>query len=236
MALTDEARNAIADEAWAVAEKMKPSAASLDANRSYPDDHLDALAVAGLTGLLVSPDHGGHGGDLTSLALACEAVGWANGSTGLVFLMHLCGTATIGAKATAEQNLVQTVTPKGFVTVNENAVLKEVGKFYHVCPTFNGGRDWPSSAYNPKTNVLYVTLINLCIDLRALDADNGQILWQTRLASQAAGGTITYSVNGRQYVAIPAGGGGINAAAVKMTPEVDSVSGGNAVYVFALPQ
>ena len=72
--------------------------------------------------------------------------------------------------------------------------------------------------------------------LRALDADNGQILWQTRLASQAAGGTVTYSVNGRQYVAIPAGGGGINAAAIRMTPEVDAVSGGNAVYVFALPQ
>ena len=96
MALTDEARNAIADEAWGVAEKMKPSAASLDANRAYPDDHLDALAGAGLAGLLVSPDNGGQGGDLTSLALVCEAVGWANGSTGLVYLMHLCGTATIG--------------------------------------------------------------------------------------------------------------------------------------------
>src|SRR5207302_238199 len=34
VALTDEARNAIADEAWGVAEKMKPSAASLDANRA----------------------------------------------------------------------------------------------------------------------------------------------------------------------------------------------------------
>ena len=72
--------------------------------------------------------------------------------------------------------------------------------------------------------------------LRALDADTGQVLWQTRLASQAAGGTVTYSVNGRQYIAIPAGGGGINAAAIRMTPDVDAVSGGNAVYVLALPQ
>ena len=103
MALTDEARNAIAGEAWAVAEKMKPSAASLDANRAYPDDHLDALAGAGLAGLLIPPEHGGRGGDLTSLALACEAVGWASGSTGLVFLMHLCGSATIAALATPEQ-------------------------------------------------------------------------------------------------------------------------------------
>jgi hypothetical protein len=30
--------------------------------------------------------------------------------------------------------------------VNEGAVLKEVGKTYHVCPTYNGGRDWPSGA------------------------------------------------------------------------------------------
>jgi len=103
VALTDEARNAIADEAWGVAEKIKPSAASLDANRAYPGDHLDALAGAGLAGLLIPPEHGGKGGDLTSLALACEAVGWANGSTGLVYLMHLCGSATIGAKATPEQ-------------------------------------------------------------------------------------------------------------------------------------
>lgn len=103
MALTDGARNALADEAWGVAEKLKPSSASLDANRTYPNDHLDSLAGAGLTGLLLSPDLGGKGGDLTSLALVCEAVGWANGSTGLVFLMHLCGTATLGAKATPEQ-------------------------------------------------------------------------------------------------------------------------------------
>jgi len=103
VALTDEDRNALADQAWAVAEKIKPSAASLDASRTYPDDHINALADAGLAGLLVSPENGGKGGDLTSLALVCEAVGWANGSTGLVYLMHLCGTATIGAKATPEQ-------------------------------------------------------------------------------------------------------------------------------------
>jgi alcohol dehydrogenase (cytochrome c) len=71
--------------------------------------------------------------------------------------------------------------------------------------------------------------------LRALDADNGQVLWQTRLPSQAVGGAVTYSVNGRQYVAITAGGGPIAAVAVSMTPEADTLSGSNAVYVFALP-
>jgi alcohol dehydrogenase (cytochrome c) len=71
--------------------------------------------------------------------------------------------------------------------------------------------------------------------LRAFDADSGAVLWQTRLASQAMGYTVTFSIGGRQYVAI-AGGGGFNAGAFEMTPEADGPSGGNAMYVFALPQ
>jgi alcohol dehydrogenase (cytochrome c) len=62
-------------------------------------------------------------------------------------------------------------------------------------------------------------------------------LWQTRLPAQAEGGTVTYAINGRQYIAITAGGGGPAPALVLgMTPEADTPSGSNAVYVFALPQ
>jgi hypothetical protein len=46
---------------------------------------------------------------------------------------------------------------------------------------------------------------------------------------------VTFSIGGRQYIAIP-GGGGFNAGALNMTREADGPSGGNAVYVFALPQ
>lgn len=103
MPLSTEARQALADQAWEIAEKLRLTAGDLDADRAYPEDHLVALADAGLTGLLVSEDLGGKGGDLTTLAQVTEAVGWAAGSTGLTFLMHLCGTAVIGAKATPEQ-------------------------------------------------------------------------------------------------------------------------------------
>jgi hypothetical protein len=41
-------------------------------------------------------------------------------------------------------------------------VLKEPGKTYHMGPIFTGGHDWPSGAYNPKTNVM--PLQNLCFD------------------------------------------------------------------------
>jgi glucose dehydrogenase len=66
--------------------------------------------------------------------------------------------------------------------------------------------------------------------------DNGNLIWQTRLPSQTVGGTITFSVNGKQYVAISAGGGALANLQVGMTPEADMTSGSNAIYVFALPQ
>jgi alcohol dehydrogenase (cytochrome c) len=71
--------------------------------------------------------------------------------------------------------------------------------------------------------------------LRAHDADDGKVLWQSRLPSQALGFAVTYAVNGRQYGAIAAGGGS-NVAALRVTPKADTASGGNAVFVFALPR
>lgn len=76
-------------------------------------------------------------------------------------------TASSWPKPTTEQNLVARIGPKGLVTVNEDAVLKDVGETYHVYPTYNGGRDWAQGAYNPKPNVMYFPLLNLCIESTA---------------------------------------------------------------------
>ena len=193
--------------------------------------------------------------------------------------------------------------------MNEDVVLKDVNKVYQICPTFNGGRDWPSGAYNPKTNLMFMPLSNVCQDtqalgdrepapqyvynvrnvarfardkdkvgridaisvetgrtvwswetrvanyspllatgggllfngsmdryLRALDIDRGDVLWETRLPSQVVGGTITFSIDGRQYIAVTSGGGPIASYPMSLTREADAPSGANAVYVFALPQ
>jgi alcohol dehydrogenase (cytochrome c) len=72
--------------------------------------------------------------------------------------------------------------------------------------------------------------------LRAFDADTGKVIWETRLPSQTIGGAITYSVNGRQYIAIAAGGGAVAGTQFSLTPEADMAGGNNAIYVFALPQ
>jgi alcohol dehydrogenase (cytochrome c) len=76
---------------------------------------------------------------------------------------------------------------------------------------------------------------------RAFDADNGKILWETILGNVISSSTITYAVNGRQYIAVIAGdnlaapgliAGTMGPVKVDITPP----RGSNAIYVFALPQ
>jgi alcohol dehydrogenase (cytochrome c) len=72
----------------------------------------------------------------------------------------------------------------------------------------------------------------------AYDAATGAILWQTRLPQSAQGFPVTYAVNGRQYVAMPAGyGGGSWSTLVptELAPEIRRPTGGNVLMVFALP-
>jgi alcohol dehydrogenase (cytochrome c) len=213
------------------------------------------------------------------------------------------------SKSTVLQNLVNKIDDKGAVTVNRDMVMTDVNKTYRICPTYDGGRDWPFSAYSPQTNVMYVDLQNLCTDrkvrtdnlpslpdaaynvsgsdviatgktnvgridaisvetgktvwswetpasnyspvlataggvlfnggmdryLRALDQADGKVLWQTRLGSQVFGATVTFSINGRQYIAV-CSGGGFNGGPASLKPDIDQPGGNNEVYVFALPE
>ena len=75
--------------------RIAPGAAELDRSRSFPDADLQALADVGALGLLVPAEHGGAGGSLKALVEACEIVGAASASTGMVFLMHAVATATV---------------------------------------------------------------------------------------------------------------------------------------------
>jgi alcohol dehydrogenase (cytochrome c) len=73
---------------------------------------------------------------------------------------------------------------------------------------------------------------------KAIDANTGKVLWQTRLATSVQGFPITYSVDGRQYVAVTVGLGGGSPRAVPATiaPEIRVPTTGQAIYVFALPE
>ncbi|MDQ6749504.1 MAG: acyl-CoA/acyl-ACP dehydrogenase [Actinomycetota bacterium] len=77
--------------------QIASAAARVDAERSFPQESLRALAEAGGFGLMVPESHGGAGGGLSDLVEACEAVGAACASSGMVFLMHSVSAATIAA-------------------------------------------------------------------------------------------------------------------------------------------
>ena len=72
---------------------------------------------------------------------------------------------------------------------------------------------------------------------RAFDVKTGKILWETRLGTSVQGFPISFSVDGKQYIAVPTGLGGGSPRNVPSTiaPDVRHPSNGNALYVFALP-
>jgi alcohol dehydrogenase (cytochrome c) len=180
-----------------------------------------------------------------------------------------------------------------------------------ICPGANGGRNWPATAVNPDTMVLFVPMVEECMDytygprnaaetaaggadihmglrprpdsdgnfgrleaidlksqqvlwthrqrspiassalatagglvfngahdrtFAAFDQATGTVLWQIRLNAAPSASPITYSVGGRQYVAVAAGGGGpFDGGTGALTPEEDSPSGGTTMWVFELP-
>jgi alcohol dehydrogenase (cytochrome c) len=72
---------------------------------------------------------------------------------------------------------------------------------------------------------------------KAVDVRTGKVLWQTRLGMSVQGFPITFSVDGKQYVAVTTGLGGGSPRLVPslITPEIRVPATGQALYVFALP-
>jgi alcohol dehydrogenase (cytochrome c) len=70
---------------------------------------------------------------------------------------------------------------------------------------------------------------------KAFDVNTGKVLWQTRLGSALHGFPISYAVGGKQYIAVPTGMGVMKLMTAKQSPEIYQPNGGNALYVFELP-
>jgi alcohol dehydrogenase (cytochrome c) len=72
---------------------------------------------------------------------------------------------------------------------------------------------------------------------RAVDVKTGKVLWETRLGTSVQGFPVTFSIGGKQYLAVSTGLGGGSPRSVPslLAPEIHFPSNGNALYVFALP-
>ena len=72
---------------------------------------------------------------------------------------------------------------------------------------------------------------------KAVDVKTGAILWKTRLGTAVQGFPVSFSVNGKQYIAVSTGNGGGSPRVGPnvIVPEIHPPQSGNALYVFALP-
>ncbi|MDR2215375.1 MAG: PQQ-binding-like beta-propeller repeat protein, partial [Nevskiaceae bacterium] len=209
------------------------------------------------------------------------------------------------------QNIFLSIDPlTGEKQINP-AIAPEVGVPKLVCPGNFGARNWPATALNPGSGVLFVPIMETCsdytyapttpeqwakggVDMRfvariapgsdgnfgrltaidlatgkilwahrqrapfasaalataggvvfggdldryfaAWDQSNGKLLWRTRLSAAPESFPVSYAVNGRQYVAVVAGGGSVLASLGRgLAPELAVPTSGLTLMVFGLP-
>jgi alcohol dehydrogenase (cytochrome c) len=69
---------------------------------------------------------------------------------------------------------------------------------------------------------------------RAFDAESGKMLWEQTLGGPVQNSTITYAVNGKQYIAVLTGSGALSGGLMDQAG-IKPNRAYNALYVFALP-
>lgn len=77
---------------------IAPHAADVDAQARFPHESIGALAREGFLGLTVPAQYGGMRQGMRTAVAALDAVGQRCASTGMVYLMHLCGVACYAAQ------------------------------------------------------------------------------------------------------------------------------------------
>ena len=54
----------------------------------------------------------------------------------------------------------------GKVTVNPEKLFTKIDEEKLICPSSNGGKNWPAGAYNPHSNVMFYPLQNMCMNAK----------------------------------------------------------------------
>ena len=69
----------------------------------------------------------------------------------------------------------------------------------------------------------------------ALNDETGDVLWETRLNGDISGAPITFEVDGKQYLAVGAGGRIAQTQFYSRLTDTDVGTGSGVMWVFALP-
>jgi len=106
-----------------------------------------------------------------------------------------------------------------------------------------GAKKWTWQTKYPILSSLLATAGDLLFtgdvegNFIAFDAKTGDKLWSFNTGSGHRGSPIAYSVNGRQYIAVPSGFGSIFIGGMPAVwPETRNLQPGSTLFVFALPE
>src|SRR5688572_23967265 len=69
----------------------------------------------------------------------------------------------------------------------------------------------------------------------ALHSETGELLWQTRLSGDVSGAPVSYTLDGKQYIAVASGGRAAPTTTLGRLVGVDVPQGTGVMWVFALP-
>jgi alcohol dehydrogenase (cytochrome c) len=208
------------------------------------------------------------------------------------------------------QNIITSIDPKTGDKTMDPDLYPGDGKTKLVCPHAGGAKNWIPGSYNPDTKLLYVPLVESCMDMlpvgagergslstgvrwalrprpdsdgrygrlqavnvetgktvwterqrapqstgtlataggvvfagaldrwfTAYDDATGATLWKTRLTDVPNSAPISYTIDGKQYVAVVVGHGGAQAATFPaLVPEIPLPAvRSSSVWVFELP-
>ncbi len=94
------------------------------------------------------------------------------GKTGVVYTLDRETGEFLWARPTVTQTVVADIDGvTGKVAVNPDMLFTAPGQQQLVCPSTNGGKNWPPGAYSPVTHVMYFPLQHLCMDLTVNEPD-----------------------------------------------------------------
>lgn len=131
--------------------------------------------------------------------------------------------------------------PSGTPSVKRTTVLDDpnVRGFLKAVDPMTGKSKWETPYKSPNWSSTLVTASNLVFtgvmtgEFQALDADTGKILWSFRTPSGILGQPVTWEKNGKQYVTVMSGIGGVYALRAG-DPNLANVPAGASLWTFGL--
>jgi alcohol dehydrogenase (cytochrome c) len=115
------------------------------------------------------------------------------GKTGLVYTLDRVTGEFLWARPTITQNVIESIDgATGAVKVNPDSLFTGADERRLICPTTNGGKNWPAGAYSPRTKTMYFAMANSCTILSTV--------------AEVARPEMLYAVNTENLIAPDAGG------------------------------